>query len=88
MGHNGDGTVVQLEHPVEFGKQTITEVTVKSHPTGADLLELDRADGDFGKTLRMIAAFCGLSWRTVQQLHVSDITTIGEVCADAMGKSQ
>lgn len=58
--------------------ETITELKLRK-PKGKILKALDRAEGEVGKTLALIAAMAGLPPSTMDELGPQDFVDLGEV---------
>ena len=79
-----DTTVVQLSRPIEWGGETITELSFRE-PTVADLKKTDRAKGEVEKTAILIAALGGIAPPAVDRLSAKDMQACGEVIARFLG---
>lgn len=67
---NKDGEIVE----------TITELKLRK-PKGKILKAMDKAQGDVGKSLALIAAMAGLPPSTMDELGPSDFAELGEFIA-------
>lgn len=75
----------KLKHPIELRNketgavtETITEFTIR-RPKGKQLKAMDRADGEVGRTLALMAAVCDQPPSVMDQLDVEDFAALGEV---------
>ena len=76
---------IVLDDPIKHGEQTLTELTLRS-PTIGELMMLDDAKGEVGKTIYTICACSGLPPSVISQLYVWDSAKIGEVAEELMGE--
>ncbi len=59
---NDDGTVtVTLKHPIEKGKSTVTEISIRTECLVSDLEAMDSGKGDVEKTLKLISELSCIS---------------------------
>ncbi len=92
---NGDGTVtVTLKYPFESGKKNVTEVTIRTECTVADLEAMDAGKGDVDKTVRLIAELSevsasqpGLSASTIRKMRSSDYLILSKIASSAISSS-
>ena len=70
---------IPLTSPIKNFADTLTELVLEREPCGRDLLAMDRADGEGGKTLALIGSLFGLSKEATQSLTLRDIARIERV---------
>lgn len=76
-----DMPVLNLKHPITFGKTSIEKLTFRDFATAEDLLAFDER-GPNRQTIALIANLTGSDEELVKKLHVADYRA-----ADAMASS-
>ena len=80
----------QLLFPVELkGKdgtvvRSVSSITLRRRPIGIDLRATDKAEGEAGKTILMIASVAGELSAVIDQLDVEDIGRLGELVSGSL----
>ncbi len=69
-----DGTVVR----------SVSSITLRRRPIGIDLRATDKAEGEAGKTILMIASVAGELSAVIDQLDVEDIGRLGELVSGSL----
>lgn len=70
----------KLKYPIKaVDGGEITVLKIKSRVKGVDLLEMDNAKGDIGKTLKLIMRMCGIAQREAEDMDVVDINALGDI---------
>lgn len=69
---------VELKHPIMAHGEEVTKLTFK-RPTMADLIQMDKANGEMGKMAKLIECCAKIPASSVAQIDVEDIMHISEV---------
>ena len=69
---------IELEYPVEFGRETITAVTIKRRLTGKDMKDIP-ADMTFGDIQKIASRVTGLSPAIFEKMDLVDLKKVNEV---------
>lgn len=84
---NDDGSVtVFLRYPVVHHDKEITQLTLRSMVTVADLESMDNAKGEVKKTIALISELSGVSVAAIRKLASIDYAEIQGVVSEIMGK--
>lgn len=62
---------IQLNHPIEFGEKTITELTLRE-PLMGDFAAMDGASGQVGAAIRLVAKCAGILPKAASMMHPAD----------------
>lgn len=73
---------MKLNHPITFGKSTITELKFRDHPIASDYLSFDRRGG-VAQRIALIASLTGMDEAVIGRLHGVDYRR-AEAMADKM----
>lgn len=90
---NGDGTItVSLKYPIESGKKTITEVTLRTECTAGDLEAMDDAKGrEVEKITRLVVELSvtedklGLPMSAARKLRSADYVVLAREIGKIIG---
>lgn len=79
--------VVKLQHPVEHGKNTYTEIRLRTDVTVEDLEAMDSAKGGIAKTIRLICAMAdgGLAREVVRKMKPVDYFELAKAANGILG---
>lgn len=66
-----ESIIVELQHPVDVAGVSVTKLTLRA-PTGQDLEDMDKAEGQIGKSFRLVASLAGIPLKTVRQMQGVD----------------
>ena len=72
---------IELDYPVEFGKETITSVVIKRRITGKDMKDIP-ASFTFGDMQKLASRLTGLSPAVFEKMDVTDIRKINDAITD------
>lgn len=71
-----------LKRPIKIGEgeteTTITELNINDDPDCGDLAATDAVEGDFHKTIALIAALTGIPYTTAKKLKPVDFNALNE----------
>jgi hypothetical protein len=83
---------IQLQHPVEIRAtdtgevvETVTHLALR-RPTARDLRAMDKAQGEVGKSIALLATLARVPPSTIELLDAADYLAAAEVLADVLGK--
>ena len=62
---------LQLLHPIEIGKSTVTELTLRDHTIAEDYLAFDHRGG-VAQRIALIASMAGTDEALIKRLHGAD----------------
>jgi hypothetical protein len=79
---------IQLKNPIQFGSDTIKELTLADQVTVMHLKEMDEAKGEIGKIARLIGALSNQHPPVIDRMSAEDFTLISERLADFLPQSQ
>jgi len=74
--------ILNLKHPLTFGKKTIAELRFRDYTTAADYLSFDKRGG-VAQRIALIASLTGTDEALIEQLHGPDYRA-AEKIAEAM----
>lgn len=61
------------------GEETITQLDINGDPDCGDLAATDAVEGEFHKTIALIAALAGIPYTTAKKLKPVDFTSLNEI---------
>lgn len=85
MNQTSSTATAILKKPVEHAGVTYSEFTFRELLTG-DVAVADSQDGDFNKTLAMLASMAGVPLPVMKKLTMADFKQISECAAPLMGE--
>lgn len=75
--------ILNLRHPLTFGKTTIDKLTFRDFATAEDLLAFDER-GANRQTIALIANLTGTDEALIRKLHVSDYRAADEIASNLL----
>jgi hypothetical protein len=72
---------VKLDEPIEFGSETISELTIRS-PKAKDMRGLPMEGANIGHILDLVAKLCGQPPSVIDELGTADLLKVSEHVAN------
>jgi hypothetical protein len=78
---------IRFKGPAGEREETITEVQLR-RPKGKDIRAMDRAEGDIGKTMALLARVSGLEPSVLDEMDGADVVALLELVAGFLPNGQ
>ncbi|WP_108459486.1 phage tail assembly protein [Devosia naphthalenivorans] len=81
-----DSVTVKLSKPITHNGEEISELTFHEATVG-DMIAGDEVEGDFGKTVAILASMAGVSYEAFKAMRAGDINKVTKATTGLLGNA-